>query len=97
MLEDIVKYRDYLKSNVQIPDCIPSELLSKFDNSWELLSLKIDLSKCNVHVKFDTRRSSKDILDELRSCSDDTKALELTLLYIARVNPILTDKIKELF
>lgn len=97
MIEDITKYRNYLKSNNTIPDCIPVELLTKFDNSWELLSLKIDLAKCNVQVKFDTHRSSKDILNELRNCEDNIKSLELTLLYIAKANPILTDKIKGLF
>lgn len=97
MINEIEKYKDSLRETNDIPNCIPSNLLDKFENPWELMSLKVSLSQYHLKGKFDISKTSKDLIQELKETEEPIEQLRITLLYIAKTNPLLTKSIKELF
>lgn len=97
MIDAINKYKDTLLNTVDIPACIPVELVDRFENPWELMTLKVNLSQYDFNGKYDINKTSKELIEELKESKQSKDQLRITLLYIAKTNPLLRNKIKDLF
>lgn len=97
MIDAINDYKDTLLNTVGVPNCISVELVNRFENPWELMTLKVNLSQYGLNGKYNIDKSSKELLEELKESKEPKDQLRLTLLYIAKTNPLLRDNIKDLF